>query len=268
MVSDVSLRQLQLVELDILRYFVRSVTEHGLRYYMIGGTLLGAVRHRGFIPWDDDIDVAMPRPDYDKFRLIMHAGAGSGYEWDDYSTSADYPFVYGKLGRVGTRYHVRRTRHLVMAHEVAIDVFPLDGVPSASGPRLMHSAACRILQLRLSADVERSEARASVARTLKVFPRRSAVGGFERLAHSVEYHGSRFVANLGGISGYRRNVMPKSWFGQAESLPFEDMLAAAPTQWHRYLTHVYGDYMQLPPEVERASHHGATWELEPSAAEG
>lgn len=263
--SDASLRDLQRMQLDIFRYFVRSATQHGLRYYVIGGTLLGAVRHRGFIPWDDDIDVAMPRPDFDRLRLLMHARAEPRYEWDDYCTNPAYPFVYGKLGRIGTRYYEYRTRHLAMTHRVAIDVFPLDGVPSAPGRRLIHGAASRVLQVRLSADARRTGVRASVARATKVLPRRHAVRGFERLAHSITYGDAEFVANLAGISGYQRNIMPKSWFGHPEAVRFEDMTVAAPSRWDRYLAHIYGDYMQLPPEGERSSHHGAVWELEPSA---
>src|SRR5262249_11940290 len=82
--DDVQLRALQLVELDILREFVRLCEAHGLRYYLAYGTLLGAVRHRGFIPWDDDVDVTMPRDDYDRFADVCVSELRPGFAWQTY----------------------------------------------------------------------------------------------------------------------------------------------------------------------------------------
>ena len=96
------LRDLQLVELEILREFVRVCEAHGLRYYLAYGTLLGAVLHRGFIPWDDDIDVTMPRPDYERFARICASELRPGFTWQSYRTDRHYPFLFGKLLKDGT----------------------------------------------------------------------------------------------------------------------------------------------------------------------
>src|SRR3990172_7456272 len=91
------LRDLQLAELGILREFVRVCEAHGLRYYIAYGTLLGAVRHHGFIPWDDDIDVTMPRSDYNRLAEICVTDLRPGFRWQSYKTDRHYPHMFGKL---------------------------------------------------------------------------------------------------------------------------------------------------------------------------
>ena len=124
------LRALQLVELEILREFVRLCEANGLRYYLAYGTLLGAVRHKGFIPWDDDIDVTMPREDYERFAAICGAGLPGGLRWQSYATEGHYPVWFGKLIREDTVLRQALSDHLDISQSVFIDVFPLDGLAS------------------------------------------------------------------------------------------------------------------------------------------
>jgi len=237
--------------------------QHKLRYFVTGGTLLGAVRHGGFIPWDDDIDVAMPRPDFERLAAMMRSHASVDHTWSDCRTSSDYPFVYAKLGLVGTQYHEYRTEHLSMPHTVAIDIFPLDGVPLNSALRLLHRIACRLLQLRIGSGSRRTWIRAALVRLLTVLPRSWAVWSYERVVSSVPYDRSKLVANVAGLSGYARNVVPRSWFAEVTYLPFEGRQVAAPAGWHQYLQQIYHDYMSLPPKELRHSLHEARWKLGP-----
>lgn len=235
--------------------------QHRLRYFVTGGTLLGAVRHEGFIPWDDDIDVAMPRPDYERLTALMHGGTDVRHTWSDYHTSSDYPFAYAKLGLAGTEYYEYRTEHLAMPHTIAIDIFPLDGVPLSGPMRLLHHIACRLLQIRIASGSRRTWGRAALVRLLTVLPRSWALWSYERTVSAFPYERSGLVANVAGLSGYTRNVVPQSWFEQVTHLTFEGLPVAAPAKWHQYLGQIYHDYMSLPPEALRHNRHGARWSL-------
>ena len=124
------LRQLQLVELDILKQFLEICEKHALTYYMLGGTLLGAVRHKGFIPWDDDIDIGMPRPDYEKFLKLATYDLKPPYQLHTlFQNRGEYNYYYARVENPETR--VLRKMAIEDVHIPAwIDVFPLDGVPN------------------------------------------------------------------------------------------------------------------------------------------
>lgn len=128
--TDEERRALQLNELEILQEFKRVCKANHLEYYLTAGTLLGAVRHQGFIPWDDDIDVAMPRRDFEKLALLCRSHLKEGFYYQDCRTEKDYPYYFAKIRREGTEvlepcleaFNIRKGQY--------IDIFPLDGCPS------------------------------------------------------------------------------------------------------------------------------------------
>ena len=123
------LRQLQLVELDIMALFRSICEKHHLRYFMVGGTMLGAIRHKGFIPWDDDMDVGLPRTDYEKFIQIAPAELPEGYDFLNYKLQSDYNRYFSRL--VDTRVSVYNASNSKTIIEHAwLDIFPLDGMPT------------------------------------------------------------------------------------------------------------------------------------------
>jgi len=193
----------------------------------------------------------------------MRRHISGGHTWSDYRTNSDHPLTYAKLGLAGTQYHEYRIEHLSMPHTVAIDVFPLDGVPSNRALRVLHHIACRLLQLRIGSEVRRPWIRAALIRLLTFLPRSWAVRSYERVVTSVPYDSHALVANVAGLSGYNRNVVPRSWFAEVTYLPFEGRQVAAPAGWHQYLQQIYHDYMSLPPKELRHSLHEARWKLGP-----
>ena len=121
------LRALQLVELEIMKIFVNICERHQLRYIMIGGTMLGAIRHKGFIPWDDDIDVGMPRADYEKFLQIVRAELPADYDFLNYKQNPEYLRYFSRI--VDTRVKVTNASYTdTLVEHAWIDIFPLDGL--------------------------------------------------------------------------------------------------------------------------------------------
>ena len=255
---QVRLRQLQLAELGIFMEIKRLCELNSLRYYLLGGSVLGAVRHKGFIPWDDDMDVAMPRPDYERFASICATQLDEHFWWQSYRTEDHYPLVFGKLLRCGTTLLQQPTQHLPFRHSVNVDVFPLDGIPQSRLTRLVHRNALKLCEMRLSSDIRRSGLKRFPVALTRVIPRRLAIALFEILAPRFDYDSSRAVVNHGGAWGYDREAVPREWFGDGEELEFEGLAVRCPKEWDAYLTHVYGDYMTPPPEKERRSHHELT----------
>lgn len=124
---DIDLRLIQEIELDILLEFDRICKKHGLKYQLYSGTLIGAVRHEGFIPWDDDIDVAMPRADYDKF-IELKDELADDYFFQSYETDPQYINRFGKIRKNGTVFMEKLVQELDMHHGIYIDVFPFDNI--------------------------------------------------------------------------------------------------------------------------------------------
>ena len=251
-------RRLQLTELDILQEFGRRCEAASLRWFVIGGTALGAVRHHGFIPWDDDIDVAMPRPDFERFEALCRASPDRRYRWQSPGTDASYPFAFGKLMRADTRAIEPATAHLPIAHAVYIDVFPLDGTPRSGFARRVHAVAVKVLVTALSARIRRTGIRRYVAYPLRALPRSWVLYGTRLLARAFPYDSSSVVVNGSGAWGYQREAQPRKRFEPPAMLEFEGMTVPAPGQWHDYLSQLYGDYRVLPPPEQQRPRHAFT----------
>ncbi len=131
------LRKLQLVELDILKLFSEICEKHGLRYYLVGGTMLGAVRHEGFIPWDDDVDVGMPRPDYEKLLTIVREELPDGYDFLHYKQNEEYKRYFSRLVNRNVKIHNASNTKLIVEN-AWVDIFPFDGMPSGNLMQKVH----------------------------------------------------------------------------------------------------------------------------------
>ena len=252
------LRNLQLVELSILREFVRLCNAHGLRYFLAYGTLLGAVRHQGFIPWDDDIDVTMPRDDYDRFAEVCVSELRGGFRWQSYATEGGYPHWHGKLVKANTVLREAWSEHLQFEQSVYIDVFPLDGIADRRWEALAQHVLVSILRLRLGADLKRTPAKRLLVRLAKVLPRHTAIQLAEAMGRRYPTGTSRKWICVGGPYGRRRQAFPGRWFGAGANLTFENLTLVAPAEWDSYLSQLYGDYLTLPPTLDRVGTHGVT----------
>lgn len=264
--SESELRRVQLLELDILKDFIRVCEENGLRYYAVGGTLLGAVRHKGFIPWDDDMDVAMPRKDYDKFLEIYRTKLKERYDVEHFSIQEDVYFYPLKIRDLETRVSEKRLDENAVSY-LSIDVFPIDGYPDQRPKQFLYKLGyyyrkmrigfCNIDRLRKMERPLHERMLIEFAKTFKLNEKLSLKKeqeGFDKVFKSTKGKKCKLVGDISGRYGFREFV-PVSYFGKPEKLQFEDIMLNVPKEYDKYLTRIYNDYMQLPPEEARVSDH-------------
>ena len=268
-----SLRKLQLEELSLLERFIEICEEHGFRYYMLGGTLLGAIRHKGFIPWDDDVDVCMPREDYEKFIRLSGKEIGKGYSLQ----------LFQKRKRNTSRYPWARmiTKNMKIINHMAnipreeyvwIDVIPLDGWPDSKLKIFAHKVHLlfwwnlnQIIQYDELVDQRRKRSwkgklAIKVASWFKWIGKfvdyRKCLYKLNKILMKYPYDSDpREIINFLAAFGFDEKFERES-FKEAKDYEFEGHMIKGPAGYDSVLKHIYGaDYMTPPPEDERDKHH-------------
>ena len=251
------LRLLQKVELDIFSDFIEVCKKLNVKYYLIAGTLLGAVRHKGFIPWDDDIDVGIAREDYDRFLKDAPALLPKHLFLQTYQTDPEYPHVFAKIRNTNTTFIEAAVKDNKINHGIYIDIFPLDFCYADCRQKRRFKWKERLLTMRISAMYSgvRVSKKTALFQLLSKIVSPSAKRALQRLdaLYKSEPRGDK-IANFSGIYG-AREIMPIEWYGAGVDIEFEGLKATAPTQYDKWLTQVYGDYMKYPPEEKRVTHH-------------
>lgn len=250
--------------MNILLWFHNYCVEHDLRYYLVEGTMLGAARHQGFIPWDDDIDVGMPRSDYDRFAKMMGDSVHDGrfkLETED-SSRPEYLYPFAKLYDATTTLIEKRRVPVVMG--VYIDVFPLDGIGDTEEASHKNYKKIGSKQNLLAAKVvSKREGRKwykNLAVSLvQILPdsaegNKKTVKDITALCKQRDFDSSSYVGNL--VSTYRgREIMARECYGVPTLYPFEGHELYGVENADAYLKHLYGDWRKLPPEDKRKSAH-------------
>lgn len=234
----------------------KTCREHQLRYYIWAGTMIGAVRHKGFIPWDDDIDIAMPRPDYE--QLIAHSSEWlpEPYEFVCAENDPDYPLPFGKVQDASTTL-IERV-HLHYLGGIYIDVFPIDGVPAGAQSRKWHFATYeywkRILYLIHRDPYKHGHGPSSWMPLLcrKVYTMQSVQQKIRRLLLKYDYEQSPLVADY---DDGRHGAMKKEVLGTPTPYPFENETVLGVEQYDTYLSNKYGDYMTIPDGEHHRQHN-------------
>lgn len=255
-------RELQLSELEILAELDRLSASHGIRYFLTAGTLLGAVRHGGFIPWDDDIDVVMTRKDYKKLAKIAKTELSPGFFWQDERSDKHYPFAFGKIRLDGTEVCEEILAPVKIHKGRYVDVFPLDACPDKpSLARKMFKlcelyTAVRVAQENPSfhCGYEKRSARLAFS-VLRIMPR-PFIKCLRRatLAFFAIFSSGRTLATVFGSHGYPRESYSAEWFSESVPLSFEGRDYPAPRDYAALLTNMYGDYMTPPSDSDRTGH--------------
>ncbi|MFA5676233.1 MAG: LicD family protein [Christensenellales bacterium] len=256
------IRELQLAELKILLDVDSFCREYGIPYFLAEGTLLGAIRHGGFIPWDDDVDIMMKREDYNRFLQIAPGALGEYYEVQHATTVENYwsPFIKIRLIKGGQKYRQQHIAHLTDNNGPCIDIFPLEYVPhKKSAAQTLQSVYIRYLRGMLSLKLRLrapKNIKQKAAKLLSVFY--TVNGIHERLERTFNKYNGKPTGYIAALASYHKlkcQTVPARVYDKSVTVDFEGHMLPVPWQYDFLLTHIYGDYMTLPPQEERAVKH-------------
>ncbi len=257
--SDEQLRQLQLIELELLLEADRICRKNGIHYTIIAGTLLGAVRNGGFIPWDDDADIAMLRPEYDRFRTVCTEELDSTrFYFQDSGCTPGYRWGYGKLRRKDTLFLREHQEQMPYEQGVFIDIFPLDAVPDSRLSRAVVNFSCFCVRKLLWSEVGRTADRSAwkrfAYRLLAKVPLATDLRMLGRMVARAGKRNSEWVRILMFPTPNRQWGYRKTWYAGSREILFEGHLFTGVSDPDSYLRFKYGDYLELPPEGARKTH--------------
>ncbi len=243
--------------IELLDEFVRVCKQYNLRYYLEGGSILGAVRHQGMIPWDDDVDVSMPRKDYETLRHLGNVW-GDHYRLGDYETTPGYTYDFLKLEDLNTTL-IEKTSPVYIGG-VFLDIFPLDNIPNEEANQSIiayqdktlptyqqfcidpYCASCQCLWQYVSLRIRRM-----------FFSSKRFLQKIDKVTRT--YENDESCAFWKCTHGYfRKGAAPREWWGDGVEADFEGKKYVIPTNYDAYLTHLFGDYMTPPPIEKRISH--------------
>lgn len=261
--AKLTLDEIKSIEINILSYVASLCEKHNLRYFLAYGTLIGAIRHKGFIPWDDDIDIAMPRDDYNRLLDIMRSEKGK-YEC---LIPLENGFFYEFAKVIDTTTFVQEKYTIKARCGVWIDIFPLDGLKK--NDKLTHFLLVLFNRCRAAAVNKKfpHKTKGIFVPVEYLFWIICRLIGYKpflkwsiKLAQKYKYDDSDIV---GYASSYPANnkYLKKEWFSESLKVYFEKLQFNIPIGYHEYLTTQYGDYMQLPPENKRVSHHMEAYKI-------
>lgn len=258
------LDEIKKIELSILVQVDKICREQGLRYWLCGGTLLGAVRHKGFIPWDDDIDIFMPRQDYGKFIEYCNNGKIS-FNLFSHETVNVYHRLYAKACAANTIVKEFNNNLKLPDTGVWIDIFPIDGLGDSFEEARKVVKSTEFKQNLLKAALWRKyfigktkSMKYIIGRFLLYFlgkfvNRKKLIERIERIYIQNDFDKMKFCGVVCGAYG-EREIVERKIFDDDADVEFEGHLFKAPIGWDKYLSSIYGDYMQLPPEEKRVRH--------------
>jgi len=260
--EELSMTELQSRLLEMLKWFDEYCRANNLRYYVLGGTMLGAVRHKGFIPWDDDIDVGLPRRDYEKLAKLMKSKTGKYVLETPYTSESAFCYPYSKLYDTTTTL-IENTREKLI-RGIYLDVFPLDGIGNSKEEVHKNFLPIKILEnFYLS--------RVCGIRKGRIWWKNLAayiIGGIpdtiinnrklrlklDKLCRKFDYDKCRWVGNLMG-NWLEKETVPKEVMGKPTEYDFENIKVYGAEHFDAYLKSLYGNWRQLPPKEKRITHH-------------
>lgn len=262
------LTQTQSLTLGLLKHLVGICDREGILYYVGGGACIGVVRHGGFIPWDDDVDLALPREDYERLVVYIKTHPEDGYAICDRHTDSNWNFCMCQYVDMQSEIEIDLAAEKRKAH-IWIDLFPMDGVPDNSIVRWLHVKRVlmiryliQIANIKTQVDVHRQRPLAEkivlgacdALRIGKHIDSKKEMDKLDEVCKRYSFYRQRYGGDL--LGRYReREVVPTAYFGEPKKALFEGFPVNIPERTDEYLTALYGDYMTLPPVEQRIAHN-------------
>ncbi len=258
--NEEELKKLQKIELEMLIEIDRICKKNQIKYTLIGGSLLGAVRHKGFIPWDDDADVAMLREEYDRFVKACEVDLDTNrFYFQDMNVTEGYRWGYGKLRRKNTVFMREGQEHMPYEQGVFVDIFPGDSVPDNMFLRKLHTFHCFCIRKIMWSEVGKKTDKSVIMRIwykcLSVIPQRIIKKHFNLFTEYWNKKRSGMVKTY--LFPTRKNVdgYQREWYNNTEEILFEGVLLQGSIYRIEYLKRKFGDdFMELPPVEKRKCH--------------
>lgn len=265
--KELSIKETQAVSLEILHTIATICEEQHYRYALIYGTLIGAVRHHGFIPWDDDIDIMMPRPDYDKLLnyLREHICEYPNLKVFNREECPEYPYMITRIS--DDRYVIEMDNERPYGMGVFIDIYPYDGLGNTREEAVAYGLKGDLLSslcyqstrehfaIETTTSLIRKILKYPVYLFSKMISKEYFQNKLEKLARVKDYDSSEYVGCVVWLSWGEKDIFSRKWFDETVFMPFEKYEFRVPKDYDKVLRHEYGDYMQLPPEKDRVGHH-------------
>ncbi|MBR1738474.1 MAG: LicD family protein [Firmicutes bacterium] len=258
------IRRMQETELEMLKEVDRICRENNINYQADGGTLLGAVRHKGFIPWDDDVDIRMLRCDYDRFCEVCKTELDKDkYFLQTNETDKGYRWGYARILKKHTVFMRKGQEMLKMKRGIFIDIFPCDGMPDEFISKKFYNFVCyfarKILYSPVGSVYEKNILKKLCYNILKFVPAEFAFKIFQILIEKYRNTDTRLIRTLGWNGIEEEKGFKREWMLESCELDFEGIKIKAPVKYREFLTFMFGeDYMTLPPKEKRIPKHTAT----------
>lgn len=248
------MNRLQNELLNILESFIGVCREHNLTWFLVNGSALGAEKYGGFIPWDDDMDVAMPRKDYEIFCQKAKESLPSHLFLQNYKTQKNFPFFYSKLRNSNTTFIEEGVQHLDINHGIYIDIFPIDGYPNGKIQqkvlRLQYKVCIWFQFCGFENDMNLKK------RVLRFFGfHKRTAKTLARMEKTVRrYQNTNWLCDYGDRQG--KGCFPREIYEQHKESTFEHLQVFIPASTHEYFGYKYGDWKAELPKEQQKSHHG------------
>lgn len=253
------LKQVQSVLLELLCEVKRVCELADIRYSIIAGTMLGAVRHGGFIPWDDDADVGLLREDYEKFVIACDKYLDrSRFYFQDTNVTEGYRWGYGKLRRKDSLYIVCGTEKLPYKQGIWIDIFPLDNVPDSRLGRTLSNFHCFVIRKFLYSeagkDRDTNVLKRVVYSVMSLVPLEKVLNHYKKYVIRRNSKKTKWVRILTFPTPNREYGYLRKWYEKTAPIEFEGEIFSGIKKYDEYLTFKFGKYMELPPPEMRKQH--------------
>lgn len=263
--KELSFQENQQQALEVLKKVADICEKKGLKYYLVYGTLIGAIRHKDFIPWDDDIDIMMPRKDYEELLNYFHDENPEGLELFEPKTKKNYPYMIARVCDTAT--YIETHNEVDCGMGVFIDIYPFDGLGNTREEAvkfglkgdLLSSLCYQSTRKHFEVGITKGFLRVAFKFPLyvvaKLFGHDYWRNKLLKLEGVKAYDENKYVGCVVWLTGGERDMFEREWFGEGIVAPFGKYEFRVPTEYDKMLRNMYGDYMQLPPESERVGHH-------------